>query len=238
VTFLVNLVLMNFLTKAFVSLVRQAATGERLAKLSLGFFFAGLFIFPAAGAVLRRWEFNQHAGKRGPESGPASGCLFHPVWYFSLSLCIYVAAGSIFIEQLYGPEFNNASFFLAFVFSSLVLCGVQTFLVFRYFSAPRKPPRFSFLRSRASAKLGDLFIFLNMILFQILWNVFSETPFRRISGLEELGGRLFLLGFVALLLYFPPRIFYLASDINRPATWGTILLANSPIIVRALIGVR
>ena len=42
--------------------------------------------------------------------------------------------------------------------------------------------------------------------------------------------------FIALLIYFPPRMFYLAEDINRGRTWLTMLLANSPVIVRVLIG--
>jgi hypothetical protein len=48
--------------------------------------------------------------------------------------------------------------------------------------------------------------------------------------------RLGVLVFLALLLYFPPRMFYLAQDIGRPRTWAMILLANSPVITRLLLG--
>ena len=44
--------------------------------------------------------------------------------------------------------------------------------------------------------------------------------------------------FVSILIYFPPRIFYLAEDINRPTAWLTILLANSPVILRVLFGLN
>jgi len=41
-----------------------------------------------------------------------------------------------------------------------------------------------------------------------------------------------------MLIYFPPRIFYLREDINRPRAWLTIGLANLPLITRLLLGAR
>jgi hypothetical protein len=75
-----------------------------------------------------------------------------------------------------------------------------------------------------------------MILFQIVWNLLSFAGLGRPSGRLEFFGRLFFLCFLALLIYFPPRMFYLAEDIERPRTWLTMLAANSPVIVRVLIG--
>lgn len=74
-----------------------------------------------------------------------------------------------------------------------------------------------------------------MILFQVVWNiVVGEFPFTRVESTGHFAGNLFFLTFFAFLIYFPPRIFYLAEDINRPATWLTMLLANSPGILRVL----
>jgi len=39
-----------------------------------------------------------------------------------------------------------------------------------------------------------------------------------------------------MLIYFPPRMFYLVEDIDRGRTWVTMLLANSPVIIKVLIG--
>ena len=77
---------------------------------------------------------------------------------------------------------------------------------------------------------------MNMILFQVFWNMLTFAGLGHPSSLLEFGGRLFFLCFIALLIYFPPRMFYLAEDINRPRTWLIMLLANSPVIVRVLIG--
>ena len=41
---------------------------------------------------------------------------------------------------------------------------------------------------------------------------------------------------IALIVYFPPRIFYLAEDAKRPRVWLTMLLANLPVIYRVVIG--
>jgi hypothetical protein len=92
------------------------------------------------------------------------------------------------------------------------------------------------LRSPQSEALGDVCLFLNMMFFQVFWNMLTFAPLGQPSSILEFGGRLFFLSFIALLIYFPPRMFYLAEDINRRRTWLTMLLANSPVILRVLIG--
>ena len=128
--------------------------------------------------------------------------------------------------------------FVPTILLGLIGTILQTYLIYRYFSPPKKPPRSEFLRQRESETLGDVCIFLNMILFQIVWNSLAFADLGRPSSVAEFIGRLFFLCFVALLIYFPPRMFYLAEDIDRPRTWLTMLLANSPVIVRVLIGTK
>jgi hypothetical protein len=140
-------------------------------------------------------------------------------------------------EQLLGKNLvNNAPVFIPSIFIGLGVTIVQTFLIYQYFSSPKNPPRQKFLREPQSETLGDICIFLNMIFFQVAWNLLTFAPLGRVSSFIDFAGRLFFLSFVALLIYFPPRIFYLAEDINRPRTWLTMLLANSPVIVRILFG--
>ena len=131
---------------------------------------------------------------------------------------------------------DDGAIFVPLTFLGLALTILQTYLIYQYFSPPKKPPRWKFLRQPKSDILGDICLFLNMILFQVAWNLLTLSPLGRVSGLEEFCGRLFFLCFVALLIYFPPRMFYLAEDITRRRTWLTMLLANSPVILRVLIG--
>jgi hypothetical protein len=156
-----------------------------------------------------------------------------------VSLCISVTAGVIFATQIFGESFDkSAALFLTVIFGSIVLSITQTVLVYRYFSPPKKAPRSAFLRDPSSEWLGDVCLYVNMILFQIMWNLLTSAPAHRVEGLQDFAGRLFVLGFLALLVYFPPRIFYLAEDINRPAAWGTMLLANAPTLLRVVFGIN
>lgn len=122
------------------------------------------------------------------------------------------------------------------IIMGMILTIIQTYLIYLFFSSPKKPPRWPFLLTRQSETLGDVCLFLNMILFQVFWNMLTFAGLGHPSSLLEFGGRLFFLSFIALLIYFPPRMFYLAEDIGRRRTWLTMLLANSPVIIRVLIG--
>lgn len=242
--FVLNVFLMRLLTGLFIDLFRQVSAEKPFAKLVLGLAFLGMWILPALGAVLKRWHFHQRLKGQGitDESAEAkltgglAGCLFNPLFYFCLNLVVMSATLTGLGDVIFGKELlNNGPLFISLVIAGLVLTIIQTFLIYRYFSPPKKPPS-KFLRSPQSDALGDICLFLNMILFQVVWNLLTFAPLGRPASFLEFAGRLFFLSFIALLIYFPPRMFYLAEDINRPRTWLTMLLANSPVILRVLLG--
>lgn len=235
VVFVLNLLLMRRLAAELVRLVRGASAGDASARLALTLVFAAMFVLPAAGAVLKRWHFHQRRGRAGEDATERLGCLANPALYLSVSLVVGMTAGVLAAQQLFGDDFaERAGTFLPLVFGVAVLSIVQTALVYRYFSPPRQPPRSAFLRGERSAALGDACIFLNMILYQVLWNIAAGAPAGRMDDLEGVAGRIFFLWFLSLLLYLPPRIFYLADDARRRAAWITIPLATSPILLRVL----
>ncbi len=241
VIFVANLLLMRKLTLLFIEVFGEVSAENPLAKLVLVFVCLAMFILPALGAVLKRWHFHQRLKAEGKtvesENTVLSGCLFNPLFYFCLNLVIMSAIITGLGEQLFGKNLlNNGPVFITSIFIGLGVTIVQTFLIYQYFSPPKNPPKQEFLRQPQSETLGDICIFLNMIFFQVAWNLLTFAPLGRVSSFTDFAGRLFFLSFVALLIYFPPRIFYLAEDINRPRTWLTMLLANSPVIVRILFG--
>lgn len=267
VVFIINLVLMSFLTAYFANIIRLAGEDDPSAQFLLLVCSVAMFVLPAAGAVLKRWHFHQRRKLRNarpsdagggskrkskawsfdplePESNAASGCanagcLFSAIFYFVLSIFLSAVAMSLLQTLILGKSADNPAFFVPLVIISFVLCVVQTALVYRYFFPPKKPPRGSFRRDPRSELIGDLCIFANMILFQVFWNiVIRELPSLRVTRVSDFAGNLFFLSFVAFLVYFPPRIFFLAEDFGRPATWITIFLANSPTIVRFLFGMN
>ncbi|MGH9929494.1 MAG: hypothetical protein ACREA9_09720 [Pyrinomonadaceae bacterium] len=239
VVFILNIFLMRLLTRQFIDLFSQVSAENPLAKLELGLTFAAMWLLPAAGAVLKRWRFHQRRNAPTLDSVESNlgGCLFNPIFYFCLNLVISSAVMASLGDFFLGKRaLDTAAIFIPMIFAILILTIVQTFLIYRYFSPPKRPPKWDFLRTPQSETLGDICLFLNMILFQVFWNMLTFADLGHPSGVVEFLGRLFFLCFIALLIYFPPRMFYLAEDINRRSTWLTMLLANSPVIVRVLIG--
>jgi hypothetical protein len=241
VVFVANVFLMRLLTGFVVGLFKRADNNDPGAKFLLLSGAIAMWILPAAGAVLKRWHFHrrlaaEHKTLASTQTSLA-GCLFNPIMYFCLNLVVMATITAGLGTMLVGQKgMDNGAIFVPSIFLGLALTIFQTYLIFRYFSAPKKPPTSGFLLSPESELLGDICFFLNMLLFQCAWNLITFTSFGRVTGIVDFLGRLFFLSFVALLIYFPPRMFYLAEDINRPRTWLTMLLANSPVICKVLIG--
>jgi hypothetical protein len=201
-----------------------------------------MWVLPAAGAVMKRWHFHRRLSEERKTvdfDDKLSGCLFNPIFYFCLNLVVMSAIVAAVGQELVGKKgMDNGWVFVPSIFAGLGLTIFQTYLIYRYFSPPKKPPTSQFLRSSKSEFLGDVCFFFNMLLFQCAWNLLTFADIGRVSGVAEFFGRLFFLSFLALLVYFPPRMFYLAEDINQRRTWFTMLLANSPVIVKVLIGTK
>ena len=242
VVFILNIFLMQRLTGYFIEFFQLASAEERLAQFTLSAMCLGMWVLPAAGAVLKRWHFHRRLQKEGRTvewDSKLAGCFFNPIFYFCLNLVLVAATIAGLGEFLFGRRLlNTGAIFVPLIFLGLICTIVQTFLIYRYFSAPKKPPRYEFLRNPNSEVLGDVCIFVNMILFQLIWNTLTFAPLGRPSGPLEFFGRLLVLCFLAMLIYFPPRMFYLVEDINRSRTWATMLLANSPVILKVLIGTK
>lgn len=240
VVFVGNIFLIRLLTRQFIDLFNQVSAENPQAQASLGLIFLAMWVLPAAGAVLKRWHFHRRLkdeGKTIDLEETKLGCLFNPIFYFCLNLVISATVFASLGNFIFGKRgMESGAVFVPMIFAILFLTIVQTFLIYRYFSPPKKPPRWPFLRTPQSETLGDVFLFVNMILFQVFWNMLTFADLGYPSGITEFLGRLFFLSFIALLIYFPPRMFYLAEDIQRRRTWLTMLLANSPVILRVLIG--
>ncbi len=236
--FLANLTLLSFLAGPFLRLMRAAASDDSGAIAVLVAIAAALFVLPPIGATLKRWHFHRRLSNQAGESleSPAGSCLFNPILYFCLVVVIFAALISAVMQAAYGRTEPPGGVFVSSIFFGLILIGVHTLLVYRFFSPPKEPPRSALLRSPASEVLGDACIFANMLFYQLLWNAMSFAGVSPPSGAWEMVGRLLLLCFLALLLYFPPRMFYLALDAGKPRTWIAIFVANSPLIARLVFG--
>ncbi len=263
VVFVTNLGFMGLMSNFFTEVIRRAGEEDPKAHLILITSASAMFVLPPAGAVLKRWHFHgrQEANaklkeqprlKRNPLSwlfNPIKpkfdgaigcshfGCFFSGLFHFVLAIFLAAVVMSLLQALFFAEAGENAAVFVPLLIVSLALCVVQTVLVYRYFLPPQKPPKSEFLRNPKSEFLGDLCIFINMIFFQIFWNiVLREFPSIQVNSFSDFAGNLFFFSFLALLVYFPPRVFYLVEDYNRPITWLTMFIANLPAIVRVLFG--
>jgi len=238
VVFGVNLLGMTLLTGFFMDVVRRAAADDPVAMSVLFGFSVALFVLAPLGATLKRWHYHRRLGGRkvADASDHLGGCLFNPIFYFCLAAVIFAAVNAFIVQRVFGNRDPGAAIFVSSILGGLALIITHTFLVYRYFSPPRNPPKSAFLRGPASEVIGDACLFANMLLFQLIWNLLSFSGLGGPSGVVDFVGRLLALCFLALLLYFPPRMFYLSEDVGRVRTWLMILVANSPVIARMLLG--
>jgi hypothetical protein len=240
VVFLLNLILLRVVTSLALNLAHQAEENT-IAKLAVGLYFAGLFLLQPLGPILKRWSFHQEA-RFAVDSN--AGCLLF--WfmfpYIVIMLCISGAASIVLSEVIFERGSDWANVGIAFILGGFVFSFVNAGIAYRYFLKPKKEPKWKFLMTPQAEVLGDVFMFLNVICFQILWGcitaseLFWESMNTTVHGkspglITSTVLRLFAVGALALLVYFPPRIFYLAIDRRRKITWLTMLLANLPLIL-------
>ncbi|MCW5939314.1 MAG: hypothetical protein KF884_02710 [Fimbriimonadaceae bacterium] len=232
---LLNLVAMPALTVAFLATAQAASDGDRKSERLLFAMAIGMFVLAPLGSTLKRWHYHRRRS-RETSAEPPQGCLFNPIFSFCLTAVVFAAVSAYVLQSVYGKSEPPVGIFVGSVFGGIGLMVAHTVISFRYFVPPKSPPRSAFLRSPISGILGDACLYANTVLFQLVWNVLATAALPPVSGAIDFLVRLFVLVFLGLLLYFPPRMFYLADDIGRPTTWLTILLANSPVIVRVLFG--
>ena len=231
-----NLLAMPLLSEAFLGLIRRAQADDAAAMYVLFGCSVALLILAPLGATLKRWHYHQRLEGRKISLDGAAGCLFNPIFYFCLAAVIMAAVNSFILQRAFGNRDPGGAVFVSSLFLGLALIILHTWLVYRYFSAPKSPPRSAFLRGPASEVIGDACLFLNMLLFQLIWNLFSFAGLGSPSGVVDAVARLLMLSFLGLLLYFPPRMFYLVEDIGKRRTWVMILLANAPVLWRVMVG--
>jgi hypothetical protein len=232
-----NVFLMELLVGYFVDVVNAASDGDGIAQAALLAYGLSLLILPPAGAVMKRWHFHQRLKGRDYKETTLAGCLFNPMFYICLVFVIFavVNAGLLqFLSDAHGDP-GPVLFGISMV-AGIALTIVHVWLVYRYFSPPKHPPASEFLLSPASDIVGDICLFVNMIFLQIIWNLMSYYAPPHPADVTEFIARLFGICFIALLIYFPPRMLYLAEDINKRRTWLMIFVANLPIILRVLFG--
>jgi len=233
---------MGVVTRLSMSLVQQADE-DNFAKAVIGVFFAGVFFLQPLGPILKRWSFHQSFEF---SLNSTAGCLIS--WfmfcYIVMMLLLSGTATIILSDVIFEKGSPAADIGVIFVLGGFVLSIVNAVFIYRFFLRPKKKPRWQFLTTPQAALLGDVLMFVNVICLQILWNcltsaksfwgVMISTPLGKPGSVTDILGRFIVIGSLALLVYFPARIFYLAVDKRRKITWLTMFVANLPLILRVV----
>jgi hypothetical protein len=225
VVFCVNLFFFLVLARLF-SETMQEANRSFLPKLAIGIFCLAPAFLQPVGAILKR----RCARQRKPGVDLGSAAVVVGFVYFVAQLFFLIGGSALILESAsdaYGRDYSTPLFGVLFLAIPAVAIA-NTAVVLFYFRTPKHPPVFSFLASNRAENTGDLFLFLNMICFQMFWGYLaSQIP----HDYASTAGRLSQLGFTSLLIYFPPRLFYLVEDGSRPAVWLTIFISNLPLLI-------
>ena len=242
IVFVLNLTLMIFLTRVSKDLVNQAEE-DVWAKTFVGMFFAGVFFLQPMGPVLKRWAAHEEGAV---DTDSSVGCLLFWFMFFYLVMMLLMSATAVIIltDVIFEPGPTGSDVGTILILASFIWSVVNTVLIYRYFLKPKKRPKWHFLTTHRAVVLGDVCMFLNVICLQILWNNLTaaesfwqhmlSTPLGRPGSVTDILGRFIVIGTLALLVYFPGRLFYLVQDRGRKIVWFTMLLANLPLLLRAV----
>lgn len=241
--FVFSLILFHLLGRISRSFIDQAET-DGTAKLLIGLFFVTLLLLQPWGPLLKRRPF--HARHPGFGSGPENlaGCWIKVlVFCYLIMMMIVAGAASTMVTEvlLAGGETIGVLGF----FAGLACAVVNVVLFVRFFVPPKRPTRWAFLNSPFAEGIGDISIFLNVILLQIVWGavmssdlfweIVIKTPLGPPNSATAIMGRFIMIAVVALMVYIPPRVFFLIEQKHRRIAWLTMTFANLPIILRALL---
>ena len=235
VVFEVNLVLVRVLVVLANGQVHAAVEDVR-AKFAIGLFFAVLVFIQPVGPLLKRWSYHQ---RHTFDTASGAGCLLFWFMFVYLVMMIVLCAAATIIL---GEVFSAGEAAVVLILAGFAWSIISVSVVYSYFVAPKRAPRWAFLTTPAAERLGDACIYLNAIGLSILWGsvtesgafreIVTQTPLGRPGSLTDMLGRFAATAACAALLYFPARIFYLVEDKHRALTYATMLLANLPLILR------
>ena len=171
--FLTSVLLLRVVTILSLDLVHRAEE-DLLAKLAIGFFFAGLLFLQPLGPTLRRWSFHQRTNFNTDSS---AGCLLFWLMfvYLAMMLMISGAAAILISEVIFEKDSVQSDIGLLALLGGFVWSVISIVMIYRYFLRPKKEPRWSFLVKPQAERLGDVSMFLNVILLQILWGSLTAS---------------------------------------------------------------
>lgn len=230
-------------------LVRQfvlLAEANNSAKLAVGCFFLAVVLLQPWGPGLKRRPFHARHPKFGSEKDSLAGCWVAAIAFFYLIaiLLVAAAASSMITEVLLRDSSAAETVGVLGVLAGLAWAVACAVIFVRFFLPPKRPAKSSTDLNRTAAA-ADLILLVNLIFMQIIWGsvmsssifweVVIKTPLGKPNSFTAIIGRFIVLAVVALMVYLPGRIFFLVEQRRRWLAALTMVLANLPVILKALL---
>jgi hypothetical protein len=243
--FVASLVLFQLLGSLSREFILRAESDPR-AKLAVGLFFLAVLLLQPWGPWLKRRPFHQRHPEPGQQKDSLAGCGVGLIAFcYLIALIIIAGAASTMISEVVLAAYPAGETIAPAAFLVGVAWAIGCAVVFVRFFLPPKKPGLGFLGAARTEAWADLSIYLNLILLQIVWGavmssaifweVVIKTPLGRPNSWTAILGRFIVLAVVALMVYLPPRIFFLLEQRRRRWAVLTMLVANLPIILKALL---
>jgi hypothetical protein len=236
VMFFIQILLFYILARQFRSVALKATAGELISKTSMALYCLALVTLSPVAAILKRRPTRLRDPNFDDKVSSLPGGLkkIATIFYFLSQFLFSIAACMLSVEIL--EDLSDRSYtdilFLPLFFLIPAIAIINTLVFVFYFRPIKHKAVISFLASPGSEFFGDALLFLNMILFQVFWGYLMTDLTHDYSGLAS---RVFMFAFTALIIYFPPRLLFLAEHAEDKRSWLFMLLANLPIILRLIL---
>jgi len=237
--FALNLALMASLKDVLGGLAAEASVNAPGADFTMALFCCALAFLLPVSSILKRQQAHQADPDLSPEGFFANAGKLLLAACFITQLMVLILIVTLLVDAS-GSGYEVPTGLLAGLFVGVpALAVVNTLVLYSYFVPPKGEPLLKALKSPLAATVGDAFLFLGTMAYQLLWWYLLDDAFF-IGPPKDIGdliGKIAGFTALALLFYFPPRIFYLADDPYPKTTWLRMALANLPILLRILLGI-
>lgn len=234
--------LLGMLSREFVVRAETDAT----AKLAIGLFFLAILLLQPWGPWLKRHPFHRRHPRPKESKESLGGCgVAILACFYLFALVIIAGAAATMISEVTLAANPSAGGIAAGGVLVGVAWAIGCIVLFVRFFLPPKKRAGSFRSSPQAEVVADIAICLNLIMLQLVWGavmssalfwqVVIKTPLGAPNSFSAILGRFIVLAVVALMVYLPPRIFFLLEQRRRRWAVLSMLLANLPIILKALL---
>jgi hypothetical protein len=225
--FATNLVFLTPATGWLESLVQRTfGDDDPVAGHQLAIWLTVVVALQAAGAFLKRRPLQSRLKGSNPLGGAT-------LWLLLFNYILTLLIMSTIVATVWDQESPWP------IFVVLIAAVIPTYLINRALSPVERRARVPFLDAPWIERVADLFLLTYVVTNTMFFNLltgFKATPPASIGDVITHLLSLFVVLFIVLLWYLPPRMLFLVEEARDRGAWLRMLIAMSPIAFRWVVG--